>query len=131
MVYHEMNSNGPDASLLRVLASGGIDVTDRGGWLGHSNSPGQSIHQLRRNCGEAARQYLKKRDNQACILLSHMVKLLQDYEHRLEGIESFVYMHCVGIQLEKHCSRARSKALSGKANQLILSFKEFCLRLNI
>jgi hypothetical protein len=122
VVYHEMNSNGPDVSLLRVLASGGIDVTDRGGWLGHSNSPGQSVH--RRNCGEAARQYLKKRDNQACSLLSHMVKLLQDYEHRLEGIESFVYMHCVGIQLEKHCSRARSKALSGKANQFRLSFKE-------
>lgn len=112
VVYHEMNSNGPD---VRVLASGGIDVTDRCGWLGHSNSPGQPpVHQQRRNCGEAARQYLKKRDNQACILLSRMVKLLQDYEHRLEGIESFVYMHCVGIQLEKHCSRARSKALSGK-----------------
>lgn len=111
VVYHEMNSNGPD---VRVLASGGIDVTDRAGWLGHSNSPGQPAHQQRRNCGEAARQYLKKRDNQACILLSRMVKLLQDYEHRLEGIESFVYMHCVGIQLEKHCSRARSKALSGK-----------------
>ena len=40
------------------------------------------------------------------------MKLLKDYERRLEGIESFVYMHCVGIQLEKHCSKARSKALS-------------------
>lgn len=124
VVYHEMNSNGPDAP--RVLASGGIDVTDRGGWLGHSNSPGQ-----RQNCGEAARQYLKKRDNQACILLSRMVKLLQDYEHRLEGIESFVYMHCVGIQLEKHCSRARSKALSGKANQPGFSLTKYGLRLNV
>lgn len=26
-------------------------------------------------------------------------------------------MHCVGIQLEKHCSRARSRALSGKVHQ--------------
>lgn len=74
-------------------------------------------NQQRQNCGEAARQYLKKRDNQASILISRMVKYLEDYEHRLEGIESFVYMHCVGIQLEKHCSRARSKALSGKADQ--------------
>ena len=31
-------------------------------------------------------------------------------------------MHCVGIQLEKHCSRARSKALSGKARQLLFQF---------
>jgi len=47
---------------------------------------------------------------------------LKDYERRLEGIESFVYMHCVGIQLEKHCSKARSKALSGKFVGKVLSF---------
>ncbi|KAL9181253.1 hypothetical protein ACHAXT_010058 [Thalassiosira profunda] len=91
----------------QVLASAGIDITDRGGWLGHNE-----LNQQRRNCGEAARQYLKRRDNQASILISRVVKLLKDYERRLEGIESFVYMHCVGIQLEKHCSKARSKALS-------------------
>lgn len=95
----------------RVLSSAGIDVTDRGGWLGHNTNSKQPSQQ-RRNCGEAARRYLKKRDNQANILISRVVKLLHDYERRLEGIESFVYMHCVGIQLEKHCSRARSKALS-------------------
>ncbi len=80
-------------------------------------SPLSDQDQQRQNCGEAARQYLKKRDNQASILISRIVKLLKNYEHRLEGIESFVYMHCVGIQLEKHCSRARSKALSGEVNQ--------------
>ena len=77
--------------------------------------------QQRRRCGETARQYLKKRDNQANILISRLIKLLKDYERRLEGIESFVYMHCVGIQLEKHCSRARSKVLSGKADFQVLS----------
>lgn len=105
---HASNIRTPST---RVLSSAGIDVTDRGGWLGHNpnfNRPNQH----RRNCGEAARQYLKKRDNQANILISRIVKLLKDYERRLEGIESFVYMHCVGIQLEKHCSRTRSKALS-------------------
>ncbi|KAL7546805.1 hypothetical protein ACHAWF_010140, partial [Thalassiosira exigua] len=94
----------------RVLASAGIEITDRGGWLGHNNSISEPNQ--RRNCGEAARRYLKKRDNQANILISRIIKLLKDYERRLEGIESFVYMHCVGIQLEKHCSKARSKALS-------------------
>ncbi|KAL7537301.1 hypothetical protein ACHAXR_007721 [Thalassiosira sp. AJA248-18] len=96
---------------MRVLSSAGIDVTDRGGWLGHNPNNNQT-NQQRRNCGEVARQYLKKRDNQANTLISRICKLLKDYERRLEGIESFVYMHCVGIQLEKHCSRARSKALS-------------------
>lgn len=47
---------------------------------------------------------------------------MKDYERRLEGIESFVYMHCVGIQLEKHCSKARSKALSGKFVGKVSSF---------
>jgi len=103
--------NGFRTPSTRVLSSARIDVSDRGGWLGHNASFNQP-NQQRRNCGEAARQYLKKRDNQASILISRIVKLLKDYERRLEGIESFVYMHCVGIQLEKHCSRARSKALS-------------------
>ena len=57
------------------------------------------------------------------------MKLLKDYEHRLEGIESFVYMHCVGIQLEKHCSRARSKSLAGKGNNRYSSLIINILRL--
>ena len=47
-------------------------------------------------------------------MISRVLKLLSEYEQRLEGIESFVYMHCVGIQLERHCSKRRAKALSGK-----------------
>jgi len=92
----------------KVLSSVGIDVNDRGGWLGHEDS----MSSRRRRCGQSARRYLKKRDFQANILISRILKLLKDYERRLEGIESFVYMHCVGIQVEKHCSKARAKALS-------------------
>jgi hypothetical protein len=40
VIHDEMNSNGPDT---RVLASAGIDVTDRGGWLGHSASFHQPV----------------------------------------------------------------------------------------
>ena len=47
-------------------------------------------------------------------MISRVLKLLNEYEQRLEGIECFVYMHCVGIQLERHCSKRRAKALSGK-----------------
>ena len=31
-------------------------------------------------------------------------------------------MHCVGIQLEKHCSKARSKALSGKIDCILINY---------
>ena len=109
--------------MVMILTLINLYVSDRFFFLSNSvtislffSSP-SNLNLQRQNCGEAALQYLKKRDNQASILISRMVKLLNDYEHRLEGIESFVYMHCVGIQLEKHCSRARSKALSGEANQ--------------
>ena len=72
----------------------------------------------RRRCGEATKFYLKKRDNQASILISRISKLLNEYERRLEGIECFVYMHIVGIQLERHCSVVRAKSLSGKFDLL-------------
>ena len=128
--------NMPNTPSAKILTSVGVDIGDRGGWLGqngsdksvslssdrHFSATAYAHHHIlfnnsqnRRRCGETARQYLKKRDNQTHILTSRIVKLLEDYERRLDGIESFVYMHCVGIQLEKHCSRARTKALSGKS----------------
>eukprot|EP00804_Cyclotella_cryptica_P007782 CCRYP_001391-RC/>CCRYP_001391-RC protein AED:0.05 eAED:0.05 QI:3891/0.8/0.83/1/0.4/0.16/6/351/188 len=76
-----------------------------------------------------ARRYLKKRDYQANILISRVLKLLREYEQRLEGIESFVYMHCVGIQLEKHCSKVRAKALSGIFSIIFFQIQELKVKL--
>ena len=39
--------------------------------------------------------------------------MLENYHQRLENIESYVYMQCVGIQLEKHFSQQRSESLAG------------------
>jgi hypothetical protein len=39
-VDDNMRSNGPDT---RILASAGIDVTDRGGWLGHDTNSDQPV----------------------------------------------------------------------------------------
>lgn len=109
LVSQETGSNiAPSAP---ILSRAFIDVSDRGGWLrtsAHFNQPNQP----RKTCGEAARQYLQKRDDQANILISSTVKLLRSYECWIQGLESCVYMHCVGTQLETHCSRARSAALS-------------------
>ena len=44
--------------------------------------------------------------------LARINQLLADYQKRVEMIESFVYMHCVGIQLEKHYSQLRSDSLA-------------------
>lgn len=48
------------------------------------------------------------------LVLSRMSEILEEYQVRVESIESFVYMQCVGIQLEKHFSQRRSQALAGK-----------------
>ena len=48
-------------------------------------------------------------------ILSRLSGLLSDYTQRVEVVESFVYMECVGVQLEKYFSKKRSEALSGKS----------------
>jgi len=100
-----------DLRNVRVLLDVGIDTQDRGGWLGLKSDNDSPLPQ-RRRCGEATKFYLKKRDSQAGILISRISKLLNEYERRLEGIECFVFMHIVGIQLERHCSVVRAKSLS-------------------
>jgi hypothetical protein len=46
-------------------------------------------------------------------LLETLEDMLEKYKQRLENIESYVYMQCVGIQLEKHFSQQRTEALAG------------------
>lgn len=47
-------------------------------------------------------------------LLETLSDMLEKYQQRLENIESYVYMQCVGIQLEKHFSQQRAESLAGK-----------------
>jgi len=103
-----------------VLTSVGIDTSDPAGWSsavkGYTPTSIQSYRNpqsiQKRHSGEVALEYQKVRDKDVAVLLSRIAKLLLDYEKRVEEIESFVYMHCVGIQLEKHFSNLRSKALA-------------------
>jgi hypothetical protein len=57
-------------------------------------------------------QYVNTRDAHVEWLLSSLDGLLNEYYQRIEVIEGFVFMECVGIQLEKHFSAQRAKALS-------------------
>ena len=67
----------------------------------------------RGDCGNVAKAYIEGRDSQTEWLLSSLSGLLNEYAQRVEVVESFVYMECVGVQLEKHFSQKRTEALSG------------------
>jgi len=72
------------------------------------------IRQQRGNCGKVTASYFKVREANVADLLSRISKKLREYVKRVEGIESFVYMHCVGIQLEKHFEKRRKKLVEGE-----------------
>ena len=106
-----------------VLHSAGIDTTDPSGWIPTTASsstsrvlskgtafPHHNDNPVR--IGNCAVQYVNTRDAHIEWLLSSLDGLFQEYAQRIEVIEGFVYMECVGIQLEKHFSAKRAKALS-------------------
>lgn len=85
-----------------LMEKEGIDLSDPAGWK--SNGRG--------SCGNALNTYMETRDSGTEWLLEALGDLLKEYKNRVEAIESFVYMECVGIQLEKHFSQARASALT-------------------
>eukprot|EP00980_Cylindrotheca_fusiformis_P012643 scaffold3086_cov75-Cylindrotheca_fusiformis.AAC.9 len=85
-----------------VLRKHGIHLKDPSGWLQRSVG----------SCGGNLATYLKAREAGSEWLLNSLGDLLKDYTQRVEAVESFVYMECVGIQLEKHFSQARATALA-------------------
>lgn len=123
--HHENHkrSSMPSAS---VLSGVGIDPSDPTGWLsacGEDNDEAIErvinniphnvpITEKRGNCGRVARTYYKVREANISSLLSRISMMLRDYEKRVEGIESVVYMHCIGIQLEKHFGKNRAKLVA-------------------
>ena len=65
----------------------------------------------RGRCGELTMQYTDLKNSATDTLLDTLSDMLENYKQRLENIESYVYMQCVGIQLEKHFSQQRSESL--------------------
>lgn len=94
--------NQADPLPLQLMELEGINLSDPAGW--NSNDRG--------SCGNALNAYIETRDSGTDWLLESLGELLKEYTNRVEAIESFVYMECVGIQLEKHFSQARAAALT-------------------
>ena len=93
-----------------ILSKAGIDTTDPFGWTPSTNAPRTTFTQGR--LGDLAHAYFLARDERIEWLLRTIADLLKDYKEKVEIVEGFVYMECVGIQLEKFFSRKRSTALS-------------------
>jgi hypothetical protein len=111
-----------------VLEGAGVSTSDRAGWLSTDKSSNQTSKEIG-NCGMAAMEYQKVQDSELAAMLSRISFLLQDYKRRVEGIQSFAYMHCVGIQIEKHYSNNRAQALAGKNECDSQSFTKLALAL--
>ena len=100
-----------------TLLKAGIKLNDPLGWSpsAEASSPKKKMpSEDARTCGAAAQSYVELRDSQTEWLLSSISGLLNDYTQRVEVVESFVYMECVGVQLEKYFSKKRTDALTGK-----------------
>jgi hypothetical protein len=96
-----------------VFAYAGIDISDPSGWLSALHSNRKAPQAGRKGlCGKLAADYFIAKDRETSIFLAKVDQALHKYEERVERIESSVYMHCVGIQLEKHFSKVRADSLA-------------------
>jgi hypothetical protein len=97
-----------------VLSRAGVDTSDPFGWSSVYNPTNASSKTAftQGRVGDLAVAYMNARDSQTEWLLSSISELLNEYNERIEVVESFVYMECVGIQLEKHFSQKRAQALA-------------------
>ena len=82
-------------------------MNDPAGWSTRSSRSSSKTR-----CGAALLAYLDSRDADMETFLGELEVMLKDYKERVETIESFVYMLCVGIQVEKHFSKERASALA-------------------
>lgn len=107
---------------LNILEKAGIPIDDPAGWLIEA-SRGKSGGK----CGVHTEAYFNSRDSAVEELLDKLEAELEDYKCRVESIESYVYMQCVGIQLEKNFSKKRAEALAGMLNCTIFHFDHWHL----
>ena len=114
---------------LSVLTRAGIDMTDPLGWMTALNCqqkhpvqqyplPRQEEHKQRNrssgtgNVGDLFFAYMEARDSRTECLLDNLTDLLREYQDRVEMVEGYLFMQCVGIKLEKYFNEKRTKALT-------------------
>lgn len=67
---------------------------------------------LHRRCGECTTLYQQIREQESQIFFEKMRQMLHEYELQIERLDNFVFVQCVGIQIEKHFSKQRADALA-------------------
>jgi hypothetical protein len=104
-------SSSPSIALLSRLS---VDTSDPLNWKAcfQAESIGPKHDLMGDRVGDFALAYAKLKDSQTDRLLMILSDLLHDYYGRVEIVESFVYMECVGIQLEKYFSQKRTQTLT-------------------
>lgn len=90
-----------------VLASRGINSLDPAGWTLTISSSEDAAGK----CGSKAFKYQQSRDCDSLAFFNRIMDRLKDFDHLIENLESFVYMHRLGEHIESHYSRIRSRAL--------------------
>lgn len=90
-----------------ILSGVGLNLNDPAGWRLLPNQKSLSC-----NCRDKLQSYAAVKDLRTEELVTKLLEHFNSYRRRLEGIESYVYMGCVGIQLEKFYSQLRSEALA-------------------
>jgi len=98
-----------------TLKNIGMHIHDSAGWLTIVDT--KECHGNVKNkgrCGQIASRYLETREKDTLKVLEQMNIMLIEQCKYIQCIDSFLYMHCVGIQIEKHYSKLRSDALAGK-----------------
>lgn len=99
-------------SSMKILSRAGMELDDLAGWASAINSSATTgSNDKRRRCGDVAAEYQKGREDATKGFLDKTSALLKDYDNRIESMDSFVYLHCVCIQVEKHFSQRRNLAL--------------------
>jgi len=110
--YHGLKNSEADEAY-QILSKSGMNTNDAAGWLQNDNIDQRKGGAKIGRCGEADMLYQRVREKETRQLLDNLSSILGNYEHRIESFENFVYMHCVGIQLEKHFSKQRVDTLAG------------------
>ncbi len=98
------------------LSKIGINFNDPAGWLSMVEETGCDDFKSEGSCGDIASNYQEVRETGTSELIEQMIEMLTSQRKRIERMESFVFMNCVGGQIEKHFSKLRSDALIGKAD---------------
>ena len=116
--YSQNNPPPHNYDFEKTLSEIGVNYRDTAGWLTLIEDEDEDFYRgstkYDGSCGDVAAKYQDIRENGTAEFIKNMNKMLDEQRDRIERMESFVYMNCVAIEMEKHFSKVRSSALAGE-----------------